>query len=208
VAQVPAWLWFLGAAGVATVAAFGRDTPEILASVVTGGHKGTADPELVRVLAEKWGPIHACPVYLIRVIARIESGNKPQSLAMYGGVITAGGAWGLMQQALATAKGNVVALKKSSNPDVQAAIARFDGTGTSLYDPDLNVCLGAYQLGHLWGEFGNFLEVAGAYHQGAGKIRAMKAKGLAINAATLLASGAPNGSAYVTRALAAKDVIG
>lgn len=191
----------------AAAAKFGRDTPALVKAVIGGGCGGHADPQLVAQLAAKWGPIHGCPVETIRVIAKIESGYRLECVAMYGGAIPRGGAWGLMQQTLSTAKGNVLKLRKSGNAAVQAAISRFDGTGTSLFDPDLNVCLGAYQLGRLTAEFSDFTTVVAAYHQGAGKIRRMRNAGKAINPQTLLASGAPKGAVYVTRALQARSQI-
>lgn len=201
---MPPWAWFLAAAAVAVAGSVGSDAPALVRAAMSND---TPQKALALALAQQWGPIFGCPVETIMAIAKIESGYRPGSVELSVRALTRDGAWGMMQQTLATAKGNVAALKKHPNALVQAAIARFDGTGESLLDPNLNVCLGAYQLGKLTAEFGDFVAVAAAYHQGAGKVRSMLRAGQAITAANLTASGAPKGAVYVTRAIKAREGI-
>lgn len=177
-----------------------RDSLSLARSAL--GDRGVPIPQIVAQLAARWGPIFGVNAQTILAICQIESAFRPG--AANAEAVTQGGAWGLMQQTLTTARGNVAALRSHASPDVRATVATFDGTGTSLLDPNLNVCLGAYQLGELGKKFGgNFAHVAAGYHQGAGKVSSVLAAG-----GTIPESLPPKGKTYVTRALAAREAIG
>ncbi|MGH7339161.1 MAG: transglycosylase SLT domain-containing protein, partial [Candidatus Rokuibacteriota bacterium] len=90
------------------------------------------------------------------------------------------------------------ALRKSKDAVVKATVARWNGTGEGLLNPDINVMFGAYFLGRLTKEFGEFKHVAAAYHQGPGTVRKVLA------AKQPIPSGLPpKGRAYVASALKA-----
>lgn len=161
------------------------------------GCSGARQPELVRTLANRWGPVFGAPERVLIVLARIESGWRPSCYNMSPRALLRGGAWGLVQQTLDTAKGHAAALAKSSHPQVTATMAKWDGTGRCLLDPDLNMMFAARQVGALAGEFGPSLAlIAAGYHQGAGKVRQMIRDGQPIPEQL-----PPNGKQYVTSAL-------
>lgn len=161
------------------------------------GCSGARNQALTQELAMKWGAVFSAPTRILMVLARIESGFRPNCYNLNPRAIARGGAWGLVQQTLDTAKGHARNLASHWSPDVQQTLARFDGTGKSLLDPDLNMMFAAYHVGGLVDEFGEDLRlIAGAYHQGAGKIRQMLRDRKSIPEEL-----PPNGKKYVTAAL-------
>lgn len=139
------------------------------------------DTELAKRVSDKWGKVWGVPASWIVAIATVESGcDAGRTNLKSPGDVARGGAWGLMQQTLVTAMDNVRQIKASSmssNSDVLSELAKFDGTGRSLLDPDLNVMLGAFQLSRLQTRFSNFAEVSGAYNRGAGGMARYLANG-------------------------------
>jgi soluble lytic murein transglycosylase-like protein len=199
------WLWLGGGALVAGYVYY--ETPEGGAAIerlMTMGYKETPKSALARQLAQKWGPVFGAPVDVLMVLAKIESGFRPGLTNLSPRALARGGAWGLVQQTLETAKGHAVALVKHSNTQVRTTLAtKWHGNGSDLLDPDLNMMMAAYQVGKLAKEFGADLPlIAAGYHQGAGKVRAMqKAK------KPIPAELPPKGKQYVSMALAAQRLL-
>jgi Transglycosylase SLT domain len=170
----------------------------------SSGCKGASDPELAQAVAEKWGPRFGCPVRTLLIIGAIESGYRPACSNISPQGMTLGGAWGMFQQMRNVAAGHARALASSPDPDVQTTLRKWTGAGPDLFDPDLCGLFAARQLGQATAEFGDDIaRVAGAYHQGAGKIRSMIAQGRPIPAEL-----PPHGKTYVTRALQVAEKIG
>lgn len=164
------------------------------------GCRGAAQPDLARSIANKWGPVFGAPIDILLVIARIESGFRADCANYTLRALSRGGAVGMWQQTLATARGHATDLASSTNPLIVQTLAKWTGERSCLSDPDLCGMFAAKQLGELSRMFGGDLAaVAGAYHQGAGKIRAVLAAGGKLPDAL-----PPLGKAYVTKALAVK----
>lgn len=185
------WWHWAGAAALVGVAAYYKGPKMVM--IIKGGRQQYA---LLLTLANKWGPIFGAPASTIMTISKIESDWRPNLKNTNERAMVRGGAWGAMQQTLETAKGHATALKNHSNSLVRATLARWDGTGPGLLNPDINVMFGAYQLGKLTKEFKEFGLVAAAYHQGAAKVRSMLAAKKPIPAEL-----PPFGKQYVTKAL-------
>jgi hypothetical protein len=169
-----------------------------------GGCRGGADPDGALDVANKWGPIFGCPVRTLMVIGAIESGYRSGCAELSPRAMALGGAFGVWQQTVNTAAGHARALASSPDPDVQTTLRKWTGRGPDLFDLDLCGMFAARQLGQATAEFGDDVaKVAGAYHQGAGKIRSMIAAGRAIPAEL-----PPHGKTYVTRALEMSAQIG
>lgn len=196
----PFWWLLLVAGGVYAVNEVTSRASKASGAGATGslGCKGKKDEPLCLKLAQKWGPVFGCPVKTLMTIARIESAYRPNCVNVNLRAMALGGAWGFCQMTFTTAKGHAAALAKSTNKDVLATLARaWKGTPTSLLDPDLNVMFACRQLGNATKEFGDDIKlVAGAYHQGAGKIRSMIKAGKSIPAEL-----PPFGKIYVASAL-------
>lgn len=103
-----------------------------------------------------------------------------------------GGAWGLFQMTLATAKDLF-----NRHPDLKKApaAAAWDGTGRSLLDPRLNILLAAVYLSAQWKRFGSMWPTIASYHQGAGPVQAVLARG-----GDLFTDLPPKGREYLARA--------
>jgi soluble lytic murein transglycosylase-like protein len=133
--------------------------------------KEPVPPTTIAAIAKQWGDLFGFPADLIVAVAYNESrlNAKATNLTSPGDVLR-GGAWGLMQQTLQTAKSNVAALLKSeyaNDENVKAALLKWDGSGKSLYDPGLNMMLGAFQLATYLKRFpGNENAAIGAYNRG------------------------------------------
>lgn len=199
------FLIMLGLGGVAAIIAYeavdALDTARPTADMKPGC-RGVSDPDLCRAIAGKWSGIFGCPVELMMVIGKIESGYRPDCANFSLAALSRGGAFGMFQQTLSTAKGHALALATSQDARVQATLAKWNGA-RSLLDPDLCGMFAAKQLGELSRAFpGNFAAITGAYHQGAGKIRSVLAQG-----GSLPDDLPPKGRVYVTRALAARGSI-
>lgn len=170
----------------------------------SSGCKGSPDPDLAQAVADKWGQRFGCPTKTLMVIAAIESGYRPACAELSPRAMSRGGAFGMWQQTANTAAGHARALASSPDPDVQATLRKWTGIGTDLFDADLCGLFAARQLGQATAEFGDDIaRVAGAYHQGAGKIRQMIAASRAIPDEL-----PPHGKTYVTRALQVAEKIG
>lgn len=100
-----------------------------------------------------------------------------------------GGAWGLFQVTLATAKDLFTRF-----PQLRTLRA-WDGTGRGLLDPELNTMLASFYLGQIWKEFGSFVPAIAAYHQGPATVRKIIAAGGDV--ATKIG---PKGRAYLATA--------
>lgn len=165
--------------------------------VVLPGCRSAPNEALARAYAEKWGPVFGAPVSSLMTLARIESGFRADCAELSARALARGGAYGLVQQTLATAKGHAAKLAGSGNADVQRTLAaKWHGSARDLLDPDLNMMLAAYHVGVLTDRYGDFKLVAAAYHQGTGKVDQMIRDGKAIPSQL-----PPKGKAYVTRAL-------
>lgn len=175
------------AAGVAALAA-GGGAARILA--------GPKQQGLALALAQKWGPVFGAPVPLIMTIMDIESSFRPGVKNTNARAMKLGGAWGLMAMTLSTAKSIAAQLRGHANPLVVSTLSRWDGTGPGLLNPDINVMMGAHELGRDYAEFRDPYLTAGAYHQGRGKIRELVKAGKPIPA-----SLPPFGRQYVTDAI-------
>src|SRR5215831_14013703 len=165
------------------------------------GCKGPIDRALALQLAHKWGPMFGCPELTLMTIGKIESGWRATCVNLNARATLRGGAWGMFQQTWLTAQGHAKALKTDTRPEVQATLRKWSGEPTALLDADLNCMFAARQLGLLTKHFGDDLKlVAGAYHQGQGKIDQVLAEGK--NVPDDLP---PKGKIYVSRALAAHE---
>jgi soluble lytic murein transglycosylase-like protein len=94
----------------------------------------------------KWARFWNVPPSIIKGIIRTESRGNPRAVAKHAGDLARGGAYGLMQMTLATATELVGKLRALKRPEVNATLRKWNGTGASLFDPDLNVLLGTYKL--------------------------------------------------------------
>ena len=151
----------------------------------------------IQELANKWGPVFAVPASTIMSIAQIESGYKPDTVNWSLNSIPLGGAWGPLQMTKSTADDWAKILSGHSNAQVRERAARWKGDGQLLIDDlDFAVMMSAAMLGKLTKQFGDFKLVAGAYHQGAGKIAQMVRDKLRVPQDL-----PPKGKAYVTAAL-------
>jgi hypothetical protein len=193
---------FLGLVGWAV--ADGFDYAPRPTAYLKGGCNTAADPDGALAIATKWGPHFGCPVKTLMIIGAIESGYRAGCAELSPRAMARGGAFGMWQQTANTAAGHARALASSPDADVQATLRKWTGIGTDLYDPDLCGMFAARQLGQATAEFGDDIaKVAGAYHQGTGKIRKMVAAAQAIPAEL-----PPHGKTYVTRALEMAAKIG
>jgi Transglycosylase SLT domain len=165
--------------------------------------RGDKKPTEIRKWAEKWGPLFGCPVPTVMTISQIESGYRPDCVNYDLRAIPLGGAWGPLQMTQTTANDWARKLSTSRNASVRAVAGRWKGNGEILTrDLELAVLLSTAMLGALTKEFGTFTRVAAAYHQGAGKVRAMIKAGQAIPAEL-----PPKGKAYVAMALKAEKAV-
>jgi hypothetical protein len=193
---------FLGLVGYAL--ADGFDFTPRPTAYLKGGCKTAPDASTALAVANKWGPVFGCPVQTLMIIGAIESGYRQGCSEVSPRAMARGGAFGMWQQTLNTARGHARELAGYPDPDVQTTLRKWRGIGSDLYDPDLCGMFAARQLGQLTAEFGDDIAlVAGGYHQGAGKIRSMLAAGRAIPAEL-----PPHGKTYVTRALETAQKIG
>lgn len=188
--------WQLG--GFALLAVGGASLGPTIVPALIVGCTGPRQLGLLTQLARKWGPVFGAPVNTILAISKIESSWRPTCANVNARAMKLGGAWGFMAMTHSTAKSIAAVLRKSTNPLVKQTLAKWDGSGRGLLNPDVNVMLGAYYLGKLTREFKDFKLVAAAYHQGPGRVRKMLAEQKQIPAEL-----PPFGKIYVTRALTA-----
>jgi len=153
----------------------------------------------VERLCGKWAKVFDAPVGEVLSILKIESDFNPQKRCLLR--LEKGGAWGLGGQMLDEAFGKISAIKRRfpKNPKITRIARRFRGTGSSLLDPELNVMLTAWQIGQIHQRFGDFEEVAAAYHQGANIVSWRLRNGQP----AVSPEKTPRGHLYVKRALEA-----
>lgn len=121
---------------------------------------------LAKGIAEKVDPV--VPMDLIAAIMHIESDFNPTLVNMSPRARKRGGAWGVGQVTLATAKDYAERFKK----DGAELWPRWDGTGESLKDPETNIGFMVKHLSHSLRKFdGDWLKAGTAYHQGNGTIQ-------------------------------------
>ncbi len=128
-------------------------------------------PKTTLALAERWGAIFNVPVSWIMSIADVESDFDVEMSDDRERAMKRDGAWGLMGMTLKTAESEIARLRKHpdfrKNPYVRRALSYWDGTGQSLWNPDLNVMLGSFYLRLMRKRFGDKFDVAAtAYQQG------------------------------------------
>ncbi len=152
---------------------------------------------IVEALVAPWSVIWDVPALLVEIVAQEESQFHPGiANTTDPRAVAKGGAWGLFQITLDTAKdllGRVRAFRR------YPAFKRWDGTGPSLLDPGLNTMVASWYLATLWHEFRGYPEALAAYHQGPDKVRSMLAAGKDIPDQL-----PPKGRAYVRKALEIK----
>jgi soluble lytic murein transglycosylase-like protein len=127
-------------------------------------------------LAARWGAAWGIPSAWIMAIASVESGFRPEVANRSERAMKRGGAWGYMQITRDTARWLLEARPGDFLP-YKATAAKFDGTGPSLLDPDLNIMLAARYLALLRREFRTFAATAAAYHSGPATVRKLLAQG-------------------------------
>jgi phage protein D len=142
--------------------------PRVAAAPVTSTARNFP---LIHGLAAKWAPIFGVPVQMVLTIAYIESRFRAGAKNTNERAMSRGGAWGVVQMTLFTARELATQLERSGVPqrnrEVAAALSKWDGTGNSLLDPDLCLLLGVFMLGSLWARFGGDpRRVSAAYHSG------------------------------------------
>lgn len=146
------------------------------------------------MLANRWaGVFSKINPQTVMVVIGIESNFKADVVNTNDRAMKRGGAWGYMQMTLDTAKDLVPRM-----PQSLAVVGKFDGTGRSLLDPELNVAIGTFYLDKLAREFKDFDLVVAAYQQGPGNIRRWKNEGL--SKSDILARIGPHGQEYVAAA--------
>lgn len=166
------------------------------------GCRGPRRAQLIRQLAAKWGPVFGVPSFVIVSIASVESDFRPTCVNRSKRASSRGGAWGATGLTLTTAEGIADRLASHSSPEIRRIAQGWDRRGEGLLDPTRAVVFAASYLGALWREFGNFRDVAAAYHQGAGKVREVLSRG-----GVIPDDLPPIGREYVARALAAREEV-
>lgn len=162
--------WIVFGILVLAAASASADEPRASGGGVRTKIKAIPPTRQARELAAKWGGIFGVPTPVMLAIMRIESGFRPHLKNLRGADLARGGAWGMMQQTLMTAKGNIDRLRKSGNSQVKKTLQKWDGKPETLLDPDFNVMLGAFQLARNYKRFGNWRNATEAYQQGAGRV--------------------------------------
>lgn len=92
-----------------------------------------------------WARRFGIPRKVLAGIVRTESRGKPRAKRLTGGDARRGGAWGLAQVTLDTARDLIPRIRRQL-PQYAPILDRFDGTGPSLFDRDLNLLLAAFKL--------------------------------------------------------------
>ena len=127
--------------------------------------------------ATRWSRFFGVPVRIVLGVIRHESSGIRTASRLVGSDAARGGAWGLMQVTLETAKGLVVDLKKLGNPAINTVLARWDGTGPSLFDRDLNVMLGTFNLARDKAALASWPAAVLAFNRGRGGVKTFLAAG-------------------------------
>lgn len=196
--MLPGWLWWLaGGVGVAWYMAEQTGGAEKL------GCRGPSDRALAEAVAKKWGPVFGASFGTMLSISKIESGFRATCVNVNSRAMSRGGAWGMYQMTLETAKGHAAALASSTNPQVRATLSKWNGSGTSLLDPDLCGMFAARQLGNLEKKYKNPDLVAAAYHSGEKPVIAAQQAGVPVTDKL-----GPYGKVYVAMARKARSDLG
>jgi soluble lytic murein transglycosylase-like protein len=148
-------------------------------------------------LAEKYSKVFGVPASLVLAILQIESQFKFDAVNKTDRAMARGGAWGIGQITLATAKDIAQRFPK----EAKQYFSTFNGTGESLLDPETNIAMSAFILSRSWKRYAtkpkNWVVAAMAYHQGAGTMDdIVKKLGPSYTADQLKNSLAPNGKIY------------
>ena len=112
-----------------------------------------------------WAKRFGIPRKILAGIVRTESRGKARAKRLTGGDARRGGAWGLTQVTLATANDLIPRIRRQ-NPEYNQILDRFDGTGPSLFDKDLNLLLAAFKLSSDRAARGNWDRAVLAYNRG------------------------------------------
>jgi hypothetical protein len=155
-------------------------------------------------LSEDWEEVFGAPASEIMAIVEIESGWYPRKRNMLRS--EKGGAWGLGGQMLDEACGKIRAIRHElgKNPRVVRALKKWNGSGTSLLNPELNLMLTSWQIAQIRRRLEDldqvsFAEVAAAYHQGTNVVIYRIQRGRPL----VSPQRHPRGHIYVQRALGA-----
>jgi hypothetical protein len=177
---------------IALLASSGGDT--------AAPRRAKGNPRITLRVARKWGPFFGAPIPFLMVLGHIESGHNPRMLDTSPRAAAKGGAWGLFAQTQSEAEWKLQQIISgyAKSPAVQANVLLWDNQGPkSLWDPDFNGMLAAWQVGQAVKQFGtNFPLVAAAYHQGQKTV----AGRLARKEPAVDAARQPHGYDYVKRA--------
>lgn len=121
---------------------------------------------LAKKLTDEFAP--KVPLDLVAAIVSIESGFNPMVVNRSERAMRRGGAWGLAQVTLETAKDYARRF-----PEVGAKMwPMFDKTGESLKDPSTNLGFAIYYLDRALKMFdGDWLAAGTSYHQGKRKVK-------------------------------------
>lgn len=128
----------------------------------------------VRPLVERWARFWDVDPNLVLAVCWVESSFRAGISNHH--AVSLGGAWGLMQ--VTTVTGKDLVGRASANArhlgtfaTLSPTLALWKGQGPDLLAPELNVCLGAFYLHLLVGEFHEPEKAAAAYNAGPGTVR-------------------------------------
>ncbi len=140
---------------------------------------------IVLMIVKKWAPsFPKVPIKLVMSIIGNESGFNTNATNLTGGDLARGGAWGLAQMTLATAKGVPPFIPKAIKDG--PVFKHWTGEGKQLLDPSLNVLFMMAYLNHLMGELkGDTVLVTAAYNRGLGAVKKMVSQGRTAQVADL-----------------------
>lgn len=136
---------------------------------------------LARKLIAKWGGVfvRVKPDWALAIIGN-ESRFNPNAKNLTGGDLARGGAWGFMQMTLLTAQGVAKQLRGVA-PVIDQMLAKWDGTGPGLLDPDMNIFFGMAHLNANAKVLGNDpILVVASYNRGVGAVRKMASEGKSV----------------------------
>jgi hypothetical protein len=165
-------------------------------------------------LCARWASSSALPLLVLVVTGIHESDRQvdPGEKNWGPGDRARGGAWGLFQMTLKTARGLIerfgqLATAHGKAGPLARAGAAWDGTGPGLVDPELNAELAAFELGRLWRMFGgDFTSTVAAYNGGPAPVIAALAR--AGQRGTNLVDELPaHVRAYALKSIAIRDAL-
>ena len=137
---------------------------------LSAGSAGFARREdVARGYANLWGPAFGVPPALLMSVWNIESRFQPEAVNMTAGDARRGGAWGMAQVTLQTAKELDAKYPKVARqywPKFHA-----NPIGENLLDIRENTALSALLLSLGYREFGHFLQTGVGYKMGRGYVR-------------------------------------